>query len=64
MSNNFELEPVIVKLREVYGVERIYPVNDNAQRFADLAGKKTLHRTDLSTIRALGFQVINQTVTL
>jgi len=55
---------VIVRVREVYGVERIYPVNDNAQRFADLTRKKTLDRADLHDIKALGFNVTSEAVAL
>jgi len=55
---------VIVRVREVYGVERIYPVNDNAQRFADLTRKKTLDRVDLRDIKALGFNVTSEAPTL
>ena len=55
---------VIVRVREVYGVERIYPVNENAQRFADLTRKKTLDRADLHDIKALGFNVTSEAVTL
>ena len=55
---------VIVRVREVYGVERIYPVNETAQRLADLTRKKTLDRVDLRDIKALGFNVTSEAVAL
>jgi len=55
---------VIVKVREVYGVERIYPVSDSAQLFADIAGKKTLDSADIHRIKQLGFEVQAEAPTL
>lgn len=46
-----------VEVRNVYGNEMIYPSNYAAERFAAIAGKKTLSRTDLMNIKALGFMV-------
>jgi hypothetical protein len=46
-----------VEVRNVYGNEMIYPANYAAERFAAIAGKKTLSRTDLMNIKALGFAV-------
>ena len=48
---------VEVEVRSVYGNNMIYPANDVAERFTNLTGKKTLSRTDLANIRALGFAV-------
>lgn len=48
---------VEVEVRNVYGNEMIYPANAAAYRFAAIAGKKTLSRTDLMNIKALGFAV-------
>ena len=48
---------VRVEVRSVYGNEMIYPVCFYAERFAAIAGKKTLSRTDLMNIKALGFAV-------
>lgn len=52
MSNIVEIE-----VRSVYGNEMIFPANFAAERFAAIAGKKTLNRTDLLNIKALGFEV-------
>lgn len=46
-----------VEVRNVYGNEMIYPANFEAERFAAIAGKKTLSRTDLMNIKAIGFAV-------
>ncbi len=48
---------VLVEIRNVYGNEMIYPANYEAERFAAIAGKKTLSKTDLMNITALGFVV-------
>lgn len=48
---------VEVEVRNVYGNEMIYPANAAAERFAAIAGKKTLSRADLMNIKALGFAV-------
>ncbi len=46
-----------VRLVTVYGRELIYPVNEAAQLFATLVGRKTLDRSHLDTIRALGYEI-------
>lgn len=47
----------LVEVRSVYGNTTIYPANAAAERFATIAGKKTLSNTDLMNIQALGFVV-------
>lgn len=51
------IKTVAVEVRSVYGNDTIYPANFEAERFAAIAGKKTLSRTDLMNIKALGFAV-------
>ena len=51
------MNKVIIELKSVYGKENIYPVNDQAKLFASIAGTKTLSRSQLKTIAALGFTV-------
>ena len=46
-----------VLLRDVYGVTRIYPNDENARQFARIAGTKTISEQVLKIMRALGFQV-------
>ena len=48
---------VLVEVRSVYGNTTIYPANAAAERFAAIAGKKTLSNTDLMNIQALGFVI-------
>lgn len=48
---------VEVEIRSVYGNDMIYPANFAAERFAAIAGKKTLSLADLANIKALGFAV-------
>ena len=51
------LKTVEVEVRSVYGNTLIYPANETAQIFAQIAGKKTLDKSDLNLIRSLGFEV-------
>jgi len=48
---------VLVTIKQVYGNETIYPANDTAQVFADLIGTKTLSRSKLGLIQALGYEL-------
>lgn len=47
----------LVEVRNVFGNTTIYPANPAAERFAAIAGKKTLSNTDLMNIQALGYVV-------
>jgi hypothetical protein len=55
-----------VTIKQVYGVNTVYPANDKAQLIARLAGTKTLTSETIETARALGFdfQVIQPTITI
>lgn len=53
---------VVIKIKNVYGNDLIYPICQNAQRFASLAGTKTLSPRNISDIRALGFTVVQSTL--
>lgn len=48
---------ILVEVRSVYGNERIYPANLNAEMLCRLVGKKTLSREDLRIARELGHEV-------
>lgn len=48
---------VIVDIRNNYGREAIYPANEAAKVFAEIAGTKTLTRDALKKIKALGYEV-------
>jgi len=45
---------ITIRLREVYGRILVYPVCNNAKRFAKLTGTDTLTRDALTTIADLG----------
>lgn len=49
---------VIVEQRNVYGNVKFYPVNDLAQKFADLMKQKTFDARNLFDIKDLGVTVI------
>jgi len=46
-----------VKIKNVYGCERIYPVNQKAIWLTSLTRKKTLDRDEIEVIKKLGYQV-------
>jgi hypothetical protein len=46
-----------IEIRNVYGNETIYPVNEAAQTFAKIAGTKTLKPDTLRYAKTLGFSV-------
>jgi G:T-mismatch repair DNA endonuclease (very short patch repair protein) len=52
MSTNIQ-----VKIKNVYGCERIYPVNQKAVWLTSLTRKKTLDRDEIELIKKLGYQV-------
>ena len=48
---------VKVKIKQNYGSDLIYPVNETGRLFADLTKTKTLTRETMSIIKALGYTV-------
>lgn len=48
---------ITVTVREVYGIKTIYPACETAKLLARLANTKTLTRSALETIKALGYTV-------
>ena len=49
---------VIVEQKNVYGNIKFYPVNDLAQRFADLIRQKTFDVQNLADIKRMGMTII------
>lgn len=49
---------IIVEQRSVYGNIKFYPVNDLAQKFADLMKQKTFDARNLFDIKNMGMTVI------
>lgn len=48
---------VEIQIKNVYGKENIYPVNETAKDFATLTGNKTLSRGQLSIIQGMGYNI-------
>lgn len=46
-----------IKIKSVYGVERIYPVNETAIKFGRLVGTKTFTQDQLGLIKDLGYEI-------
>lgn len=46
-----------VSIKQIYGVERIYPINDKAIFLTQLTNKKTLDSKDIELIKKLGYQI-------
>ena len=55
---------IAITLREVYGTALVYPACQDAVRFAEIAGSKTLTPQTLRLIEALGYEIIHTPVTL
>lgn len=55
---------ITVKVKNIYGQDLIYPADDNAQRFAQLTGKKTFTKYDLRLIKELGYEVKQEAIAL
>ena len=55
---------IIVRIKNVYGQDLVYPVCEKARHFATLTGKKTLTGYALRTIENLGFEIEVETPTL
>jgi hypothetical protein len=49
---------ITVRIKTVYGTETIYPVCENAKRFTEIAGTKTITRRTVDIIRAMGIPVV------
>lgn len=50
-----------VTVREVYGKRLVYPANEVAGVFANLARTRTLSHSNLQDAERLGFTIIQQT---
>ncbi len=55
---------ITVSIKNVYGVERIYPVCNKAQAFARIANAKTFNPLVIDMIKDLGYTVNVQQVSL
>ena len=48
---------ITVEIREVYGEQKVYPICDKAQLFANIAGTKTLTHHTLIQVEQLGYLI-------
>ena len=48
---------LIVKRKNVYGNELIYPICNKAKLFARISGNKTLLEVDINLIKKLGYSL-------
>jgi hypothetical protein len=55
---------LVVEIRNVYGVEQVYPVCNKAKLFASIAGTKTLTHKVMIDIASLGYLVTLKQPTL
>lgn len=48
---------LLVQIKSVYGVEKIYPINEQAAIFAGMLKQLTLTRDNIESIKRLGYVV-------
>jgi len=48
---------LIVQIKNIYGVNRIYPVCTKSHSFARIAGLKTLQQSTIDEIKKLGYKI-------
>ncbi len=56
-----QTQSITVVIKSVYGVDKIYPVCEKAEFFAEITGCKTLTEATISYIKKLGYAVNVQT---
>ena len=49
---------ITVKIKSVYGTDKVYPVCDRAKMFAAIADTVTLTSYTIDKIKALGYMII------
>jgi len=55
---------ITVKIRSVYGTDKVYPVCNKAYVFAEIAGTITLTDKTLAKIKQLGYQIKHEQITV
>ena len=48
---------IVVQIKNVFGIDKVYPVCVNAQSFASIAGTETLTKETIKHVQALGYAV-------
>ena len=57
IMNNKLNNKLIVQVKNIYGIDRIYPVCEKSKIFSRIAGLKTLQPTVIDEIKKLGYQI-------
>ena len=58
------MNTITVKIKNVFGHERIYPVCPQAKLFARISGHKTLTRDAIGLIKEMGYTVSQEVTEL
>lgn len=48
---------ILVRVKQVYGNEMIYPANDAARCVTFMTGRKTILRSDITKLKELGHSI-------
>lgn len=48
---------IVVKIQNVYGAQKVYPVNEQAKLFAAISGTKTLSNATICYAAKLGYVI-------
>lgn len=48
---------LIIRIKNVFGTDRIYPANETAEKFLRLLGGKTFSESQIKHIRELGYEI-------
>ena len=51
---------LIVQIKNIYGVNRIYPVCEKSKTFSRIAGLKTLQQSTIDEIIKLGYKIYTE----
>ncbi len=54
---NKDLKQITVTIKQVFGVDKIYPMDEESRFFARLAGTTTLTESAINTIKEYGYTV-------
>jgi len=57
-----ESRVVMLKERELYGVMKYYPHNENARLFCAVAKTRTITKDAIEAIKALGYSVVTDRI--
>jgi hypothetical protein len=58
------MQVIKVEIKQVYGVERIYPACDISKKLNSLMMSKTFNRNDIEKIKSLGYKIEVKTETI